>query len=260
MKPTPAEAPPVPWRINGRALGRSLSMCLVALIGWWGFLVRAENRSSSLARARWLSRTCVRVLRVLKVRLVVTGTPAQGVMLTPNHVSYLDVLVLAALAPTTFVAKAEVARWPLFGWFARAAGTLFIQREKKSDLMRVGKRLAPVLAQGVNLAVFLEGTSSDGKAVRTFRPGLLQPIVQLQAKAVPVAISYRVPPPREPSRDVAWWGRMPLIPHLAGMLGVPWIEARVHFGEACGPAEERKPFAAELQAAVEIGLQGLSRS
>ncbi len=235
-------------------------MCLVALIGLSGFLLRAENRSSSLARARWLSRTCERALRALKVRLVVTGTPPEGVMLTPNHMSYLDVLVLAALSPTTFVAKAEVARWPIFGWFATAAGTLFIQREKKSDLVRVGERLAPVLAERVNLAVFLEGTSSDGKGVRTFRPGLLQPIVQLQATAVPVAINYRVPPPREPTLDIAWWGNMPLIPHLVGMLGLPWIEARVHFGEACGPAEERKSLAAALQTAVEDQLAGLSRT
>jgi len=235
-------------------------MTFVALGGLCAYLLQSQNRSSVAGRARWLSRTCHHALRVLRVRPVVSGVVPHGVMLTPNHVGYLDILVLASISPTTFVAKAEVARWPIFGWFAAVAGTLFIRREKKSDLVRVGQQVAPVLAAGVNLVVFLEGTSTDGKGVQRFRPGLLEPIVQLGAQVAPVAISYRVPPPRDPSVEVAWWGDMPLGSHLVNLVGIAWVEARVEFGKPRPSSIDRKTLAAELQAEVAAQLRGLSDS
>jgi lyso-ornithine lipid O-acyltransferase len=235
-------------------------MAGVALVGLVAYLLRAENRAGARGRARWLSRTCARALRVMHVRTVVTGSAPAGLMLTPNHVSYLDIFVLAALSPTTFVSKAEVARWPVFGWFAATAGTLFIRREKKSDLQRVGEQLGPVLSAGVNLAVFLEGTSTDGQNVLRFRPGLLEPIVQLRAAAVPVAISYHVRAPHDRTTEVAWWGDMPLVPHVMNLLSLPAIEARVAFGAPCGPSEDRKSLVEALQENVERQLRTISDS
>ncbi len=176
--------------------------------------------------------------------------PPQGVMLTPNHVSYLDILVLSALAPTVFVAKAEVKGWPLFGWFARRAGTLFLRREVRADVVRVGEQLAPVMAAGVNLVVFLEGTSTDGTRVRTFRPSMLEPAVKGGWLVCPVTLNYQVPDGADPRTEVAWWGTMPLAPHLLGFAGLEWVRAGVRWGEVLTATGDRKALAATLQAAV----------
>jgi len=248
-------SPPVPWRFRLRTFGRLIGMLGVMVVGVWTYLVNSENRRTAMGRARWLSRTCEHVLKVLQVRVRATGTLPQGVMLAPNHVGYLDIIVLAALSPTAFVAKAEVAHWPIFGWFAARAGTLFLRRERKSDLVRVGERIAPVLAEGINLVVFLEGTSTDGRTVRTFRPGLLEPVVRLGGQAVPTAISYRVSGGYDARVDVAWWGTMPLLPHLVGLMGIPWIEVEVDWGAARGHVEDRKVLAGELERIVREAVE-----
>lgn len=217
--------------------------------------MRRENRSTRAGRAAWLSRTCAHALQVLHVRVTESGKRPDGAMLTPNHIGYLDILVLASLSPTAFVAKSEVERWPVFGWFAAKAGTLFLRRERKSDLVRVGEQIAPVLAAGINLVAFLEGTSTDGSEVRRFRPGLLEPLVQIRRSAVPTTLSYRVPPGHDAALEVAWWGTMPLVPHLLGMLSLPWIEVRVDWGEPFAATTDRKVLAEALETAVREGLR-----
>jgi 1-acyl-sn-glycerol-3-phosphate acyltransferase len=231
-------------------------------VAGWGvvtLLLQPANRRSVAGRAAWLSRTCAMALRVLRVRVEAPPPPARGVLLAPNHVSYLDILVLASLAPTTFVAKAEVARWPIFGWFAARAGTLFLRRQSKRDLLRVGENMPPVLAAGVNLAVFLEGTSTDGRAVHPFRSSLLEPVVRQGHRVLPVALAYRVPEGHDASLEVAWWGTMPLTPHLLNLLGLAEVEVRVDWGEAREPGGDRKALAFALQAEVEERLQRIAR-
>lgn len=227
----------------------------VAAVGVWTYLLRPQNRATIPCRARWLSETCAHALKVLRVRVVETGRRPQGVMLTPNHLSYLDILVLSALSSTSFVAKAEVRRWPIFGWFAAKAGTLFLRRERKSDLVRVGDQITPVLEAGINLAVFLEGTSSAGTDVLRFRPGLLEPLVRIGGTAVPTTISYGVPSGHDAAHEVAWWGEMPLLPHLTGIVDLPWIEARVDWGDAQPADSDRKILADRLEQAVRTKLK-----
>jgi len=254
MKPEP-QAPPVPWRITGRVIWRMTAMLGVSFVGAWTYWLRPKNRTSIASRAQWLSETCAHALRVLRIRVVETGQRPAGAMLTPNHLGYLDILVLSALSPTSFVAKAEVRRWPIFGWFAARAGTLFLRRERKSDLVRVGDQISPVLNAGTNLAVFLEGTSTDGSDVRRFRPGLLEPLVRIGGTAVPTTISYGVPDGHDASHEVAWWGEMPLLPHLTGIVNLPWIEARVDWGAPQQAGEDRKLLASSLEQVVRAQVQ-----
>lgn len=105
-----------------------------------------------------------------------------------NHVSWTDIAVLGALCPLSFLAKAEVAQWPLAGWLARQAGTLFIRRGASGDL---GEQLAVHLQHGHPLALFPEGTSSDGRDVLRFHPRLLAAAVASGAPIQPVALRYR---------------------------------------------------------------------
>ncbi len=179
-----------------------------------------------------------------------------GVYLTPNHVGYLDILVLASLTPVVFVSKHEVGTWPVFGWFARRCGTRFLRRAERRDLVRVGAELAPVLEAGVNLAVFLEGTSSDGRGVLPFKPSLLAPAVAEGWTVVPVALRFTTTAGIDPAERIAWWGDMTLPAHLVGFAGLPWVKAAVRWGEAMRAEGDRKELAVRLQADVARLLPG----
>lgn len=224
------------------------------VVGVLDHALHAENRRTLAGRARWLQRTCARALRVLHVETVTAGVVPHGVMLAPNHVSYVDIIVLAAVAPTVFVSKAEVKSWPAYGWFAARAGTLFLRREVRADLVRVGAELQPVMEAGLNLVVFLEGTSTDGRGVRPFRASLLAPAVANGWPVVPTTMRYTVPPGRDAALEVAWWGSMPLMPHVVQLAGLPWVRSDVAFGAVRRAEGDRKVLAAQLRAAVAAAL------
>lgn len=135
-----------------------------------------------------------RLLSILNIRLRYRGTPPsaeiQRAMLAANHVSWLDVYSLITVCPARFVAKAEIRGWPLLGWLSRNAGTLFIERSKRSDTARINDRISEALMIGDRVAVFPEGTTSDGTALKHFHASLLQPAVTVAAMLYPVAIRY----------------------------------------------------------------------
>jgi 1-acyl-sn-glycerol-3-phosphate acyltransferase len=202
-------------------------------------------------RAGWLQRVCRRALRVLGVRACDVGCAPRGAVIVANHLGYLDILVLGALGPCVFVAKRDVRDWPVFGWFARRAGTRFVDRERRGDVARVAAEFAPVIAAGANLVLFLEGTSTDGRAVRPFKPSLLEPAVQSGWPVVPAAVAYAVPAPYSVENEVCWWGDMTLGPHLFNLAGLPRIAAYVGWGEPGAAASDRKVLAREMHARVQ---------
>lgn len=231
----------------------------------WALLTRPLARDGAV----WLGSTCARLLRLLGVRVTWRGvaTPSDGraggcaPLWAANHLGYLDILVLGASGRVVFVAKREVRSWPIFGGLAALAGTLFIDRRRSRDVARVGVEVAERLAAGVSVVVFLEGTSSDGSGVLPFRASLLEPVVEGGGgvAAVPVALHYVVPSGRDAAREVCWWGDMTLPGHLPNLLTLPWIEARVAWGEAVTgeAASDRKRLAMELRervAALKAGL------
>lgn len=182
--------------------------------------------------------------------------PEGGVLLTPNHLGYLDVLVLAATHPVVFVAKSEVRAWPVFGWMAAAGGTRFIDRGRPRDVARIGAEIGAALEQGTGVVVFLEGTSTDGRQVAPFHASLLGPAVKEGWAVAPVALSYRVPPGHSVENEVAWWGEMTLTPHLWNLLTLEDVEATVAWGRAeMATGADRKALAAKLRDEV-AGLLG----
>jgi 1-acyl-sn-glycerol-3-phosphate acyltransferase len=237
-----------------RAIARLAVFMTEAAVAAAALIVLPRNRRDLAARARWLQRTCARALRTLRVRCAATGRPPVGSVIVANHLGYLDILVLAAQAPMVFVAKREVRSWPLFGWFARAAGTRFIDREKRADVVRVAQELAEPLAQGVNVVLFLEGTSTDGVTVRPFKSSLLEPAVQHGWQVTPAALGYAVPDGRSVRDEVCWWGEMTLLPHVLNLLSLPRIEAAISWGEPILAIGDRKELATALHARV-MGLQ-----
>jgi 1-acyl-sn-glycerol-3-phosphate acyltransferase len=151
---------------------------------------------SSARRRALVKRWSIRLLRILAVKTRVHGDlGARGgnVLIVANHISWLDIFVLNSVHPVRFVAKAELARWPIVGAMIRGAGTLFIERTKRRDTRRVNHHIAEVLASGDVVAIFPEGTTTDGVGMLPFKSSLLQPIVEAAGHVQPVAIRYRAP-------------------------------------------------------------------
>jgi 1-acyl-sn-glycerol-3-phosphate acyltransferase len=209
-----------------------------------------RHRRDLASRARWLQSCAQATLRVIGVRVSTFGAPTDQSLIVANHVSYLDIVVLAATTPVVFIAKREVRSWPVFGWFALLAGTRFIDREKRGDVSRVVAELAPILAAGVSIVLFPEGTSTDGSSVKAFKTSLFEPAVQQGWRVTPAALSYSVPLGYSAKREVCWWGDMTLPPHLLNLLGLPRIDASVAWGSAESAHGDRKAFGAHLHRRV----------
>lgn len=149
-----------------------------------------SRRRSALIR-RWSRR----LLRMLNVECRVRGAPQReltgNLLIVANHISWLDIFVLNTLQPARFIAKAELRRWPVVGILIAGVGTLFIERDRRRDTHRVNRHVAGVLASGEVIAIFPEGTTTDGLDVLPFHASLLQPIVDADGHVQPIAIRYR---------------------------------------------------------------------
>ena len=164
---------------------------------------------------------CRNALRVIGLRLRVTGTPmtARGVVVA-NHSSWLDIFVLNAAKRVYFVSKSEVASWPGIGWLARATGTVFIERTPALARMQTELFKERLLA-GHKLLFFPEGTSTDGLQVIPFKTTLFQafldPDLKEEIYVQPVALNYHAPEGVD-ARFYGWWGDMEFAAHLLATL------------------------------------------
>ena len=149
---------------------------------------------ASAGRKRALTqRWCRKLLALMNVDARVHGMidgDAGNLLIVANHISWLDIFVLSAHRPGRFVAKSELATWPILGLLVRGSGALFIERARRQDTRRVNQRAAEVLRDGDTIVVFPEGTTSDGSEVLRFHGSLLQPIVDAEGHLLPVAIRY----------------------------------------------------------------------
>jgi len=132
-----------------------------------------------------------RMLTALGVTLQVSGRPRPGATLfVANHISWLDILAINAVQPVRFVSKADVRHWPLLGWLVACGGTLFIERERKRDALRVVHLVAQALKQGEKVAVFPEGTTGDGHALLPFHANLLQAAIATETPVQAIALRF----------------------------------------------------------------------
>ena len=145
-------------------------------------------------RRRILQSWSASLLDIFNVKVdIATDDPLhrlRGGLIVTNHISWLDVFVLNAIVPMRFVAKSEVRRWPAIGWLCARAQTLFIERGKARAAARMNVHLVELLQRGECLAVFPEGTTTDGAQVAHFHSSLLQPAIDAEAKVHPIAIRY----------------------------------------------------------------------
>lgn len=197
------------------------------------------------ARAIWLQRCSRRALRIFGVQTSVAGiVPARG-LLVCNHLSYLDVLVLAALAPSVFVAKAEVRSWPVFGWFARLAGTIFVDRRRRLRAGESSVEIAAALNQGALVVLFPEGTSSGGGTILPFKSALLEPAARPGHALTVGLVAYDLTD-GDVSEEVCYWKEMCFVPHLINLLSKHSIRAAVGFRGMPQRSGTRKEAARQL--------------
>jgi 1-acyl-sn-glycerol-3-phosphate acyltransferase len=201
--------------------------------------------------------------RLLRLRVRVVGRPAleTPLLIVANHVSWLDIPLIGALAPVVFVAKREVAHWPLIGAAARQQGTIFVDRNARARTREVSDTIATRLRRGHPVVLFAEGTSSDGLHVLPFRSGLIGATLAAASPARPVRVQpmsicytgqHGMPLGRPQQPLVAWHGALDLVPHLAHFLQHGAVDAVVSFGEpiVCDGTLDRKSLTARLERRV----------
>jgi len=183
------------------------------------------------------------VCRLLGIRLNVEGeiAKAHGVLLISNHVSWLDIAVLSAVAPVSFVAKQEVASWPFVSWLAKLQRSVFVDRNRRRETGHKANEILDRLARGDHIVLFAEGTSSDGNSVVPFRTALFaaakpsggSPLgddVSAQTLALTYTKIYGLPLCRRGRYRIAWYGDMDLARHAWRLLGLGPIDAHIRIG------------------------------
>jgi 1-acyl-sn-glycerol-3-phosphate acyltransferase len=212
----------------------------------------AEAGRVRLARA-WLAA----VAGTLDLQLEVRGQPVRGgVLVVANHSSWLDALALGSVYGPGFVAKAEVAAWPVIGWLATRAGTLFLRRGTASSTAAVAEHMAWRLRRGQAVILFPEGTTRPGPWPGEFRARLFRAAVLVVAPVQPVALQYAAasggPAPAAP-----FVGDQTFVAHLARLLLAPPIRVRVEILPCLRPGagQDSRTLAMQAQLAVTLAVE-----
>ncbi len=234
------------WRL-ARALVHVLHGALIVAVRF--------RHADAAGRRRLVQWWSARFLQLLGVGLVCQGTPRPGAkLLVANHVSWLDILALDAVEPARFVSKSEVRHWPVFGWLATASGTLYIERERARDALRVVHQMAAALQSGDTLVVFPEGTTSNGRTLLPFHANLLQAAI---ATATPVqAVALRFSDPGHAiSPVVSFLDDTTLLQSVWSVACAQGLSVRVAILPAQSAAHaDRRRLAAKLRAEIEAAL------
>ena len=235
------------------ALRRTLRISLLMLHLAWGVTVAglAFPWFKPVRRDRFITAWSRRLLRVLGVRAQLAPAPhlPGGALLVCNHVSWLDIYLIYAAQRVHFGSKAEVRNWPVAGWLAQKSGTLFIERGRRADTARIVPEMHDLMQDGAWVAVFPEGTTSDGRALRRFMPSLLQPAVKLNCPVVPAALHYRTLD-GEYSAAPAYIDDISMWQSLKQIVSEPGLIAELQFGEPILPNGHRRELAALAEAAT----------
>ena len=216
--------------------------------------------------ARWLPVFYFRlILNLLGISVRVHGDPPrQGTLIVSNHISWVDILVLGAQRPAHFIAKKEVAGWPLFGQLAKLNRTIFIDRERRHQAQAQNMSIAARLEEGDCLVLFPEGTSGDGLRVLPFKSSLFAAVMprsgELQFPVQPVSMVYTrkhgVMMGRRQRAAYGWYGDTELLPHLLFVLGASacTVELYYHTVPSAEMASHRKDLARYCEALTADGM------
>jgi len=239
-----------------------LALCTVILLPAQLVAVRLGPAAGAAIPRLFHRFTC----RCLGIRITVRGAPPApdaGGLIVANHVSWLDISVIGAQRPLSFVAKSEVADWPVIGWLSRLQRTVFIDRQRRAATADVAAEMGARLSAGEAVVLFAEGTTGDGTRILPLRSSLLGAAHQALAKdagadvtVYPLAITYTgfhgMAGGRTERSQLGWYGDTELAPHPKAMLAAGAIDVELAWGEpiAMGPKVSRKEATRLAEAAI----------
>ncbi|MCD4498889.1 lysophospholipid acyltransferase family protein [Chromobacterium vaccinii] len=190
---------------------------------------RLAQAERAVVTRRW-AQHALKILGVsIKVQGVNPGFYPPNTLLVANHVSWLDIVALNSCTVSRFVAKREIRKWPLIGWLAYVAGTLFIDRGNRRDASRVNQILAEAMKNGGCMAVFPESTTSDGSGLLPFKASLFEAALLAGGTVQPVSLRYQRPD-GSLLREAAYIDDISLFQSIGKVLSVPQIEVEISYG------------------------------
>jgi 1-acyl-sn-glycerol-3-phosphate acyltransferase len=159
-----------------------IPLCLLILI--------AQRKKQEKMIQYW----CKKLLSIFEIKIELKGLEAylfnqKKYLIVTNHISWLDIIVIQSIKPSVFVAKSDVASWPLFGWVARMTGTIFIRRDKASDVKKALKKMKQQMMKR-SVCIFPEGTSTNGRYVLPFKSNLFQSSIDSNKSILPICLRY----------------------------------------------------------------------
>lgn len=219
-------------------------------------LISAARRRAIISRwSRALLAACGLRVRAHQAGGGALDQLAPGRMLVANHVSWLDIFAINSLATCAFVAKAELRRWPVAGWLAALAGTVFIERARRHAVHQVIDQLRGRIREGFPVAVFPEATTSDGLTLLPFYGNLLEAAIAEQAQVIPVALRYRDAAGR-PAVQTAYVGDTTFVESLWTVLGARGLLVEVQVLPAVDSGgRNRHELARELRGLISARLE-----
>ncbi len=205
------------------------------------------------ARADWLHRFAARAIRRLGIEIDVVGRfPERGTVIS-NHLSYLDIVVFAALHPCVFVSKAEIAEWPVLGWMTTMAGTVYVARGHGGSAVKARSGMQAAADAGLPVVFFPEGTTTNGSGLLKFHSGLLAQAMQEREPVTATYLRYSLGEGNDAgvtvADDVCYWGDAQMLPHIFRLLGLRGMRAEVRFAE--GPIRFSSDVMHRKMAAIE---------
>jgi 1-acyl-sn-glycerol-3-phosphate acyltransferase len=240
-----------------RAAWRSVRLVGMFIVA--GTELAVKRPATREARADWLHRFCARAMRGLGIKIGVMGVfPERGAVIS-NHLSYLDIVVFAAVHPCVFVSKAEITGWPVVGWMTTMSGTVYVERGHGGSAMRARKGMQEAVDAGLPVVFFPEGTTSNGNGLLKFHSGLLSQVIDAGSPVTAAHLSYSLMEENgagvSVTDDVCYWGDRDMLLHVFKFLGLRGVRAEVRFaGEPIVFSSDdlhRKKAAVEARSAVE---------
>lgn len=247
-----------------RSIGKFVHLNLLFLFGAFQLIV--TRPATRRQRAEWLHSFAARLIRAMGITIRVEGRfPERGGLIS-NHMGYLDIMTVAALHPVVFVSALELSQVPLLGWMTTMAGTVYVERGRGGSAARASTGIQSAADEGLPIAFFPEGTTTDGSSVLPFRSGLIAQMLEARQPITAACVHYRLLKDNGPGvtlqHDVAYTGDdVTLFPHIFHLISVRGIEVSLHIADApiaFSPEAfiDRKVAAIEARAAV-LQIAGL---
>lgn len=235
-----------------RAIWKLLRGVWHVLAGMWTIYVRFPQMAPEQREMR-VQAWALQLLALWGIHLKVLGQAVSSgpALIVANHISWLDISVIHAARHCRFVSKSDIRDWPLVGTLATGAGTLYIERTSRKDALRMVKDMADAMKNGDVVAVFPEGTTSDGRDLLPFHANLIQSAIQAGAPVQPMSIQFVDDRSGEPSFAPCYIGDDTLLGSIWRTLTAPCITAVVHFGELqLAQGRDRRAWAHDLRKEV----------